>query len=184
MRASPETSDQENLHQMPQGMVDAHGEAVVVRKYICPYACGKTYRNSNGLSYHLKKSRCAMTHQLALLATAAVPNTHDNDRKESTTNHHQPTPTPLSATTAQKRKKKMAPATAVDNNDDGPVTIMKKKPRTIAASTEDVTGVQRQRNTENGYLETPMSSAPPSSIRSVNVSLLSPPPPYPSTSAT
>jgi hypothetical protein len=174
---------------MPQEGTDDRAQvesAVVVRKYVCPYACGKAYRNSNGLSYHLKKSRCSTTHQLALIAAAAVPaskenNNNNNNNGSVNSTNYQPAHTSL-ATTAQKRKKKTAPTTAEDNKDDGPVTITKKKPRSIATLTEEtnVTVV----HATNGYPETPVSSAHSSSVKIVaDVSLITPPL-YPSTSAT
>ena len=56
-------------------MIKVHGEGIEIpltsnhkksflhpeisRQFSCPNDCGKAYRNTNGLSYHLKKSRCS-----------------------------------------------------------------------------------------------------------------------------
>ena len=36
-----------------------HPDPETSRPFSCPNECGKAYRNTNGLSYHLKKSRCS-----------------------------------------------------------------------------------------------------------------------------
>jgi hypothetical protein len=63
------------------------------KQYVCPYNCGKAYRNSNGLTYHLNKSNCAFLHAARLAAEEVIkksPKTKSESPSQSTTSKKRP----------------------------------------------------------------------------------------------